>query len=100
MHHKKFAGLLTLALLFILLAIGARSANAGGGFESSNAGIVNRLASTRVLNRAGTAGMFGTETCVANGSYETNRSESHLAVDPTNPNHMLGSSKFFFSATD
>lgn len=101
MGTPKFAPLLiaTIALAILNLST-AQHATAGDPFESSNAGIRNILISKPVMNRAGTVGMFGTETCVPNGSYETNRSESHLAVDPTNPNHMLGSSKFFFAATD
>jgi hypothetical protein len=90
----------SLALPLAVQITNVREAIAAGSFEKSNVGISNILVSTPALNRAGTAGMFGTETCVSDGSYETNRSESHLAVDPTNANHMLGSSKFFFSATD
>ncbi len=101
MLFKKFGTIVLATFLVALLStVTAQFAAAGDPFESSNAGIRNVLISKPVINRAGTAGMFGTETCVANGSYETNRSESHLAVDPTNSNHMLGSSKFFFAATD
>lgn len=99
--HRKF--LIFLSSIVILAVIGggaALPAIAANSFDSSNAGIQNILISQPVLNRAGTAGMFSTETCVTNGSYETNRSESNLAVDPTNPSHLLGSSKFFFSGTD
>jgi hypothetical protein len=42
-------------------------------------------------------GTDGNEQCAA-GTYATNRSESNIAVDPTNPSHMLGLSKFFFSS--
>jgi hypothetical protein len=98
--RKTFVGLLVLVLLFAVQITSTRSVTAASTFENSNAGIANVRVSSPVLNRAGTAGMFGTETCVTSGSYETNRSESHLAVNPTNPNQMLGSSKFFFSATD
>ncbi len=34
--------------------------------------------------------------CVANAAYNNHRGESWVAVDPTNPNHLVGSSKFFF----
>src|SRR5260370_730019 len=34
--------------------------------------------------------------CVLNAAYNNHRGESWLAVDPTNPNHLVGSSKFFF----
>ncbi len=42
-------------------------------------------------------GTDGNEQC-ASGTYATNRSESNIAVDPNNPSHMLGLSKFFFSS--
>jgi len=37
-----------------------------------------------------------TGACVKNAAYNNHRSESWLAVDPTNPNHLVGTSKFFF----
>ena len=100
MPSKIVIALLSFALPFAVHITSVREASAAGSFETSNVGIPNILVSTPVVHRAGTVGMFGTETCVPDGSYETNRSESHLAVDPTNPSHMLGSSKFFFSAID
>ncbi|HEX7973523.1 MAG TPA: sialidase family protein [Anaerolineales bacterium] len=90
-------GIIALAVMSGGAALPAIAANS---FDASNAGIQNILVSQPALNRAGTAGRFGTEACIAGGSYETNRSESNLAVDPTNPSHILGSSKFVFSSTD
>ena len=100
MRNLALAISISAAIVIALGAVGASRTTAATSFEASNAGIANVLASTPVIGRPGTAGMFGTETCVTNGSYETNRSESHLAVDPNDPTSMLGSSKFFFSATD
>jgi hypothetical protein len=42
-------------------------------------------------------GTNGREMCAA-GTYATNRSESTIGVDPTNPSHLLGLSKFFFNS--
>ncbi len=44
------------------------------------------------------SGTDGFESC-APGTYSTNRAESAIAVDPSNPAHLLGLSKFFFSST-
>jgi len=43
------------------------------------------------------AGTDGFEAC-ASGFYNTNRAESTIAVDPSNPSHLIGLSKFFFSS--
>ncbi len=37
-----------------------------------------------------------TGACVTNAAYNNHRSESWIAVDPTNPSHLVGLSKFFF----
>jgi hypothetical protein len=42
-------------------------------------------------------GTDGFEQCAA-GTYATNRSESTIAVNPTDPSHLLGLSKSFFSS--
>jgi len=55
------------------------------------------LAQTPVTSPVAGNGTDGNEQC-ASGTYATNRSESNIAVDPTNPSHMLGLSKFFFSS--
>ncbi len=55
------------------------------------------LAQTPVSSPVSGTGTDGNEQC-ASGTYATNRSESNIAVDPTNPSHMLGLSKFFFSS--
>lgn len=55
------------------------------------------LAQTLVSSPVAGNGTDGNEQCAA-GTYATNRSESNIAVDPTNPSHMLGLSKFFFSS--
>jgi hypothetical protein len=55
------------------------------------------LAQTLVSSPVPGNGTDGNEQC-ASGTYATNRSESIIAVDPTNPSHLLGLSKFFFSS--
>ncbi len=55
------------------------------------------LAQTVVSSPVPGNGTDGNEQC-ASGTYATNRSESNIAVDPTNSKHMLGLSKFFFSS--
>jgi hypothetical protein len=55
------------------------------------------LAQTVVSSPVSGNGTDGNEHC-ASGTYATNRSESTIAVDPNNPSHMLGLSKFFFSS--
>ncbi len=55
------------------------------------------LAQTVVSSPVSGNGTDGNEHC-ASGTYATNRSESIIAVDPTNSKHMLGLSKFFFSS--
>lgn len=99
MSRHVLAKCLSLAMIAALGAFGGAQVTLGAAnFEASNAGIFNRVVSTPV-GAAGSVGFGDQERC-ATGSYETNRSESHLAVDPTNPLHLLGSSKFFFSAID
>jgi hypothetical protein len=55
------------------------------------------LAQTVISSPVPGNGTDGNEQC-ASGTYATNRSESIIAVDPTNPSHLLGLSKFFFSS--
>ena len=43
-------------------------------------------------------GTDGFENC-ASGTYNSNRAESTMAVEPSNPSHLVGLSKFFFSST-
>jgi len=34
--------------------------------------------------------------CAASAAYNTHRGESWIAINPSNPNHLVGMSKFFF----
>jgi hypothetical protein len=86
-------------IVLVVFPWSPRMSLGAGSFESSNAGIANGAVGTLVPG-AGSAGFGTEEACVPRGSYGTNQSESDLAVDPTNPAHLLGGAKFFFSATD
>jgi len=82
------------AVAALLVALGpAGSAFAGGpSYEKSNAAVKNVQASS-----AASAGATDkTGACVQNAAYNNHRSESWIAVDPTSPEHLVGTSKFFF----
>jgi hypothetical protein len=80
--------LLATALLVLSGVVRAGSAS----YAKSNAGIKNVQASSPAF--AGATDRTG--DCVQNAAYNNHRSESWLAVDPTNPDHLVGTSKFFF----
>ncbi len=61
-------------------------------YEKSNAGIKNIQASSPTFAGA----TDKNSACVNNAAYNNHRSESWIAVDPTNPDHLVGTSKFFF----
>jgi hypothetical protein len=85
---RAVAGLLVVnGLLFL-----APSFANGQSYVNSNAGIKNIQASSSTS--AGATDSTG--ACVPNAPYNNHRSESWIAVDPTNPNHLVGTSKFFF----
>ncbi len=81
-------GLLATALLVLSGIALADSAL----YAKSNAGIKNVQASLPAF--AGATDRTG--ACVDNAAYNNHRSESWIALDPTNPNHLVGMSKFFF----
>ncbi len=58
----------------------------------SQPGVVNIQASYPVVGGA----TDKTGACVANAQYNNHHSESWIAVDPTNPQHLVAMSKFFF----
>ena len=95
------AALLSLGVL-VLAAQGATSSN--GSYASSNAGIVNVQASTTPIAQpcpSDAPWLRDPNVCASRWSTTANdKSESDLAVDPTNPNHIVGMSKFFFSPND
>ena len=84
--------------------LGAPSALAAGGYATSNAGIANVQASTAPVTRACPAAadwLRDPNVCARRWSATSNdKSESDLQVDPTNPNHLVGLSKVFWSPHD
>ncbi len=95
------------ATLFIVsVMIGAAPVSASDGYSSSNAGIVNVQASTTPLTRecpASAPWLRDPDVCAIRWSKTANdKSESDLAVDPTDPQHehIVGMSKFFWSPRD
>jgi len=92
-----------LAILSALL-VAVPSAGAAGGYAGSNAGVLNVQASTTPIFQACPAGapwLRDPDVCASRWSaFANDKSESDLAVDPTNPNHIVGMSKAFFSPKD
>jgi hypothetical protein len=86
----------------VLVAVSA--AAGASDYAGSNAGIVNVQASTTPITMAcPTAAPWNRDpdVCAQRWSTSANdRSESDIAVDPTNPNHIVGMSKAFFSPKD
>jgi hypothetical protein len=61
-------------------------------YAQSNAGIKNIQVSSPPTGGAPDK----TGACVSNAAYNNHRSESWVAVDPTDSSHLVGMSKFFF----
>ncbi|TMD83489.1 MAG: exo-alpha-sialidase [Chloroflexi bacterium] len=84
--------------------ISALPAFGAGGYAGSNAGIANIQVSTRPVSKPcpATADWLRDPTlCTQRWSTVGNdKSESDLQVDPTNPNHLVGLSKVFWSPHD
>ncbi len=81
------------ALLGVLMLLGSEvTARGQGTYAESNAKIPNIQASSAAVG--GATDKNG--ACVLNAAYNNHRGESWIAVDPTNANHLVGSSKFFF----
>ncbi len=64
-------------------------------YATSNAGIKNVQASS-LFSKVGVGATDKTGVCVPDAPYNNHRSESWITVDPTNPDHLVGTSKFFF----
>ncbi len=83
---------------------GTSPALATSGYATSNAGIADIQASTTALTMACPASapwLRDPDVCAQRWSTTANdKSESDLAVDPTNPMHIVAMSKFFFSPKD
>src|SRR5439155_23841223 len=79
-------------------------AGAAGGYAGSNAGVPNIQASTTPVTMSCPADApwnRDPNVCAHRWSTAANdKSESDLAVDPTNSSHIVGMSKFFFSPND
>src|SRR5712692_868025 len=86
---KTFGTLLLMMLLVLQLVSIVAAAQP---YEKTNTGIQNVQASSPITGGA----TDRTAACVTNAAYNNHRSESWIAVDPTNPSHLVGLSKFFF----
>jgi hypothetical protein len=81
---------LVILVLFSLQLLVYPEARASA-YEKSNAGIVNIQTTSSV-----SGGAFDPKgDCIRNAAYNNHHSESWIAIDPTDPNHMVGVSKFF-----
>jgi hypothetical protein len=78
------------SILFALQLVGAPAA--ASSKATSTTGIPNIQASHPVTGGA----TDETGACVPIAAYNNHRSESWIAIDPTNPMHLVGMSKFFF----
>ncbi|TML42318.1 MAG: hypothetical protein E6G23_08175, partial [Actinobacteria bacterium] len=91
----------TLVAALGVVAALAASAGAAGGYDTDTAGVVNVQASTTPIFQpcpSGAPWLRDPDVCASRWSPLANdKSESDLAVDPTNPNHIVGMSKAFFS---
>lgn len=91
------------ALLASMLFVSPSYASSSS-YQTSNAGIVNIQASTtQVTLQCPSSAPWLRDPNVCSNRWSTaanDKSESDLAVDPTNPNHIVGMSKFFFSPKD
>ena len=94
----------TLVAALGVVAALAASAGAAGGYETDTGGVVNVQASTTPIFQpcpSGAPWLRDPDVCASRWSPLANdKSESDLAVDPTNPNHIVGMSKAFFSPKD
>ena len=96
--------LTALAAVLVAVATVASSAAGSDGYATSNAGVLNVQASTTPIFQACPADapwLRDPDVCASRWSpFANDKSESDLAVDPTNPNHIVGMSKAFFSPKD
>jgi len=83
-------------LSFILLW--SQVGNAQTIYSASNSGIPNLQVSSP-LSMQGVGATDNRGGCVFNSPYNNDRSESWIAIDPTDPSHLVGMSKFFFMPT-
>lgn len=86
------AGTRAALLVVALLLLYGTSFAGTDSYAKSNAGIKNIQASSPTTGGA----TDKTGACVNIAAYNNHRSESWVAVDPTNSSHLVGMSKFFF----
>ena len=100
----RFRFLPTLTAALGVVAALAVSAGAAGGYETDTAGVVNVQASTTPISQpcpSAAPWLRDSDVCASRWSqFANDKSESDLAVDPTNPDHIVGMSKAFFSPKD
>ncbi len=104
MPYKTSLGLFVVLLLSAPLLTGRVSGGASTNYATSNAGILNVLASSAPISMpcpTSAPWLRDPNVCTERWSLWANdKSESDLAVDPTDPEHIVGMSKFFFSPED
>jgi hypothetical protein len=108
MRGRRTPRLLLAILPSIVIALGsgpaAAAASTSATYASSNSGIANVQASVQPVTRpcpAGADWLRDPNVCAQRWSATGNdKSESDLAVDPTNPDHLVGLSKVFWSPRD
>ena len=93
------------AVVAVLLATTSVSPSAGAGdYATDVAGVVNIQASTDSIHKTcpGSAPWLRDPNVCAQrwSAFANDKSESDLAVDPTDSNHIVGMSKAFFSPKD
>ena len=78
-------------LSFVALQIPAHAAAQTLSYADTNRGVVNIQTTHNVMAGA----LDPTGRCLLHADYNNHHSEGWIAVDPTNPNHLVGMSKFF-----
>jgi hypothetical protein len=96
MNSTRLVAILLLSLTLVSTTNIRTSISLSGGFEASNAGIPN-LQVTSPIN--GTAMDLHTNQCVHNVEFTANVG-STLIVDPSDLDHLVGSTQFIFDATN
>ncbi len=84
--------LIFVLLLVVMLLAPDASVAAPDSYAKSNHGIPNIQASSAAVGGANDSN----GGCVFDAPYNNHRGESWIAVDPSNPAHLVGASKFFF----
>jgi hypothetical protein len=96
MNSTRLVAILLLSLALVSTVNIRTSISLSGGFEASNVGIPN-LQVTSPIN--GTAMDLHTNQCVHNVEFTANVG-STLIVDPSDLDHLVGSTQFIFDVTN